>query len=553
MRVAGSSTQGTDAALLELMLEAVVDGIVFVDSSKTIGYINQAGREILRCSHQDDPLLSFNELTELLGFDPLAVTLTGPVSGKVSHEGDGAEAVEETLGLRSPPWHGWQQETTIFGVPYLVRGSPVFSSSPDSGGTVLCFKDIRETRQREQIISENLSFASHELLTPLTAIKNALDLLSDKRLGSLSDKQKRFVQLASRNVERLNNLMTALLDLSQLETQGLALDLEEVDVVECIERALATVRDLAQEKGVQLEKQLQERYPRLLADADRLRQVVYNLVHNAVKFTPEGGSVQVSLEVVSRDSLSERLPRDRETELPDRLGDGSLLLTVADDGVGIPASHVTSIFAKFHQGPEPSADQRMRGRGLGLAVVKTLVEAHGGAVWVKSEPGEGSSFQVLLPELSREAHFIRTAAATLARARAVGSLLTLVILKVVPMVTEAISDPCQQEEMLDLLNQVVAAAQSTVRRRDDRVEVFDAPLGMFSLLAEIDPQDVPALLHRLTSTLRQQAEEKGQSLNLQLIWGMASYPGDASTAEELVEAAVDATASTEARVIHLKQ
>jgi signal transduction histidine kinase len=538
---------------LALILEAVVEGIVFVDSNKTIAYINQAGREILHCSLQDDPLPTFNELTALLGFDPLAVTTKGSVSREPLAESNGEEAVEDTLDLSSPPWLGWQQEATIFGVPYLVRGSTISSASPDSGGTVLCFADTKESRQREQIIAENLSFASHELLTPLTAIKNALDLLSDQRLGSLSDKQVRFVQLASRNVERLNNLMTAILDLSQLETQSITLELEEIDVVEPVERVLATVRDLAQEKGVELEIQLQEKYPRLLADADRLRQVVYNLVHNAIKFTPEGGSVQVSLEVVDRDNLSKQLPSDAEIQLPDRVGDGSLLLTVADDGVGIPAAHIKSIFAKFHQGQGPSTDQHIRGSGLGLAVVKTMVEAHGGAVWVESEPEEGSRFQVLLPKLSREEHLIRTAAATLQRVRAVGSLLTLVILKVVPTTKEVISDPHQQEEMLNLFNQVVAAAQSTVRLKGDRVEVLDHNLRVFSLLAEIDPKDVPAVLQRVTSNLKHQAEEKGQILNLQLIWGMASYPGDVSTARELVEAAVQAAAATEAEVIHVEQ
>jgi len=302
--------QPTDAALLEFILEAAGEGIVFVQSEKTIGYINQVGREVLRCARWNDPIPSFTELTTLLGFDPLSITpkdLAASKSMDKTSDGPSGQEPSERSGLSQL---SWQQEATIFGVPYVIRGSPVFTGPSSFAGTVLCFKDLRETHQREQIIAENLSFASHELLTPITAIKNALDLLSGRRFGELSEKQLRFVQLAARNVERLNNVVTAILDLSQLETRTLDLHLEEVNVLEPVERALAPLEGLAQEKGIKLQKKLQDEYPKLLADQDRLRQVVYNLVHNAIKFTPEGGNIYVGLEVVPLDKLSELLPKD---------------------------------------------------------------------------------------------------------------------------------------------------------------------------------------------------------------------------------------------------
>jgi signal transduction histidine kinase len=522
------NTQPAEAVLLRSILEATAEGIVFVNSDRTIGYINQVAREILRCSRQDVPLPTSTELTNLLGFDPLAI------------------AREDSV-------YPWQQEVTIFGVPHVVNARPVFSAPPSSGGTVLCFKDIRETERKERTIAENLSFASHELITPITAIKNALDLLSGQRLGDLNDQQSKFIRLASRNVERLNNVVTAVLDLSQLENKSLALHLEKVNLAAPVGLALATLEGLAQEKGVKLKNQLQDEYPLLLADANRLRQAIYNLVHNAIKFTPEGGNVQVSLEVVDSVTLPERIKKTVETQLPRELASESLLLTVADDGLGIPAAHVKAIFAKFHQGKEPSAEQNMRGRGLGLAIVKTVVEAHGGAVWVESEPGEGSIFRVLLPNLSREAYLIRTAEVSLERVKVMGSALTLVILKVMDVTKEVASEPQMEGEMANLLNLVMPVVQNTVRLSSDRVEILDPVRGVFCLLAEISLENAPALLQRVTSNLRKKAEQNAQILNLQLIWGMASYPKNVSTAEELVAAALKTASGTRAKVIQLEQ
>ncbi|MGD8775596.1 MAG: ATP-binding protein [Syntrophobacterales bacterium] len=546
-------TQGRDQALVELILEAAVEGIVFVNSNRTIGYINRTGKKIFRCSRQDDPLPTFADLAALLGFDPLEVAPEAASISDLLDELDGEDSVQDPLEQHSQSQRYWQQEATIFGVSYLVHGSPISSGPSGSGGTVLCFRDMRGAQQREQVISENLSFASHELITPITAIKNALDLLSGKRLGDLTDKQIQFLQLAARNVERLNNVVTAVLDLSQLEKRSLTLHLEEVNLAEPVERALATLKDLAQQKGIRLQKKLRKEYPPLLADADRLRQVVYNLVHNAIKFTPEGGNVLVSLAVVPRTKLSERLPSNDVVQLPEDLGDDLFLLTVTDDGVGIPAAYVKSIFAKFHQGEGPAADKSMRGSGLGLAIVKTVVESHGGAVWVESEPDKGSRFRVLLPELSRREYLIRTAAAAIGRAKVTLSSSTLIILKVVPLATKVTSDPHLQEEVLNLLDQVVAAARKTVRSKNDRIEILDPSLGTFSLLAEIDPKDVPALLNRLKARLEQQDEAKGQIHDLRLVWGMATYPKDVSTAAELVEAAMKAAEGPKPKVIHLGQ
>ena len=548
-----SNKLAADAVLLGLILDSAGEGIVFVQSEKAIGYINQTGREMLRCARRNDPLPPLTELITLLGFDPLSITPKDIAAGKSMDSAVSGPSAQEVSERSDRSLLAWQQEATLFGVPYLVRGSPVFTEQSSFAGTVLCFRDLRETQQREQIISENLSFASHELLTPITAIKNALDLLSGQRFGELSEKQLRFVQLASRNLERLNNVVTAILDLSQMETRILGLHLEEVDVLEPVEKALATLEGLAEEKGIKLKKQLQAEYPKLLADGDRLRQVVYNLVHNAIKFTPEGGNIYVSLEVVAAAKLKELLPQDDENKPKKSLDRESLLLTVADDGEGIPPAHLKSIFAKFHQGRGPSGDQSTRGRGLGLSIVKTLVEAHGGLVWVESELDQGSTFRVMLPKLSRKTYLVQTVAARLERAKIVSSTLTLVLFRVVPDSTKVRTETQDDNVMADFLQLAVETGQSTVRLKSDTVEILDSSRGVFLLLAELDPKFAPALLGRFAANLKKKAEEKGLPLAMKLKWGMASYPRDVSTAAELVATAIQAVSGAEAEVIDLQQ
>ena len=548
-----SNKLAADAVLLGLILDSAGEGIVFVQSEKAIGYINQTGREMLRCARRNDPLPPLTELITLLGFDPLSITPKDIAAGKSMDSAVSGPSAQEVSERSDRSLLAWQQEATLFGVPYLVRGSPVFTEQSSFAGTVLCFRDLRETQQREQIISENLSFASHELLTPITAIKNALDLLSGQRFGELSEKQLRFVQLASRNIERLNNVVTAILDLSQMETRILGLHLEEVDVLEPVEKALATLEGLAEEKGIKLKKQLQAEYPKLLADGDRLRQVVYNLVHNAIKFTPEGGNIYVSLEVVAAAKLKELLPQDDENKPKKSLDRESLLLTVADDGEGIPPAHLKSIFAKFHQGRGPSGDQSTRGRGLGLSIVKTLVEAHGGLVWVESELDQGSTFRVMLPKLSRKTYLVQTVAARLERAKIVSSTLTLVLFRVVPDSTKVRTETQDNNVMADFLQLAVETGQSTVRLKSDTVEILDSSRGVFLLLAELDPKFAPALLGRFAANLKKKAEEKGLPLAMKLKWGMASYPRDVSTAAELVATAIQAVSGAEAEVIDLQQ
>ena len=216
-----------------------------------------------------------------------------------------------------------------------------------------------------------VSLVSHELRTPLTSIIGYLELLRDESEG-LADEQRQFVAVAHRNSERLHRLVEDLLFVAQLEAGRLELDPTDVDLAELARAAVDAARPAARERGVELAVHAEPVF--LRGDGTRLGQVLDNLVANAVKFTPEGGSVTVR-------AVSE---------------EDAVVVTVTDTGVGIPAEEQRRLFERFFRA-STATERQIPGTGLGLAIVKAIVEAHGGDVSVVSGVDLGTTFRVRLP------------------------------------------------------------------------------------------------------------------------------------------------------------
>ena len=227
-------------------------------------------------------------------------------------------------------------------------------------------RSARMSAQRAtRIKDEFLATLSHELRTPLSAILGWTQILLKKGADIEFHEQKRAVEVIARNARAQVKLIDDLLDLSRIMTGKISLDLQQIAMCDVVEAALDSARPSADAKEVRLQADLEPVQTTVTADSARLQQVVWNLLTNAIKFTPRGGQIQVQLK---------------------RVG-AQMQLSVSDTGIGIPASFLPHVFDRFSQ-RDSSTTRAFGGLGLGLAISKQLVELHGGSIWVTS-PGEG--------------------------------------------------------------------------------------------------------------------------------------------------------------------
>jgi two-component system phosphate regulon sensor histidine kinase PhoR len=243
----------------------------------------------------------------------------------------------------------------------------------DQRGTVAVFHDISDLKRVEAVRRDFVANASHELRTPVAVIKGYAETLLDGGLQD-NDRSRQFVQIIASHAERLSNLINDILTLSKLESKETALECHPLDVCGLLRKAGLLMGEHARQQGITLAIDCpQQGLPKVLADYGRLEQVLLNLLDNAIKYTPPGGSVTLAAE-----------QRDRQ-----------VAFTVSDTGVGIPAKDLSRIFERFYRVDE-ARSREQGGTGLGLAIVKHIVQLHGGEVQVTSEPGRGSRFKVML-------------------------------------------------------------------------------------------------------------------------------------------------------------
>ncbi|MBS1153048.1 MAG: sensor histidine kinase [Myxococcaceae bacterium] len=236
-------------------------------------------------------------------------------------------------------------------------------------------------KELDRLKSSFLATVSHELRTPLTSIIGYSEMLAEGLAGPMNQEQVDYVRTIMDKGETLLKLISSILDISQIEAGKVRLTFEPIDVQEVISSSISSLKPQATKKGVVLETKVPPKLDRVVADRDRLRQVVVNLLANAVKFTPKGGKVSATLTSV-----------EHQAELS---GDGYRII-VEDSGVGIPKDQFDRIFQSFYQ-VDSSSTREYGGAGLGLAIVKSFVEGHGGLVRVTSELNKGSRFIAILP------------------------------------------------------------------------------------------------------------------------------------------------------------
>jgi signal transduction histidine kinase len=347
---------------LQTIIDSIPDGVVIADAAGKRVMINAAGRALLGdlAPPTDQQTFPYTGATNFLYPDgrpyprqelPLDVVLR---ERQILHD---VEVVVPRPDGRT---------RTI-----LLNAAPLFDASERLDGAVGVFRDVTLTKEAEQLKDDFLSLVSHELRTPLTTIQGgARTLLRHHHHLDTTTLESLLGDIAG-EAERLTRLVGNMLDLSRIRAGRLQLETEPVRLDRVIRRAhAATAPKLA---GRQVTLHLADDAPAVEADADRIEQVVRNLLENAARYVPVGGQVTITTRV----------------EKP------VMVTVVADNGPGIPTDQLTRIFERFHQveGPSPTSG----GAGLGLYLSRHLIEAHGGKLWVDSQPGLGSAFSFSLP------------------------------------------------------------------------------------------------------------------------------------------------------------
>jgi two-component system phosphate regulon sensor histidine kinase PhoR len=254
---------------------------------------------------------------------------------------------------------------------YDLRVVPLRLDEGNSRGAMGVFFNITRLERLERVRQEFLSNVSHELRTPLTAIIAFVETLED---GAMEEREsnRRFLAIIRKNAERMHNLIDDILELSAIEAGMVRVEVEAVRLNALVNDVLTALTSRAQARAVTLKNEVAAQAI-VYADARRLEQMLTNLVHNAIKFNRENGSVTIRHERTERDRIS-----------------------IVDTGDGIPPEHVKRIFERFYR-VDRARSRELGGTGLGLAIVKHLARAHNGEVSVQSTPGEGSTFVIELP------------------------------------------------------------------------------------------------------------------------------------------------------------
>ena len=355
-----------EASRSQAILEAVADGVLVTGADNRISFVNSSVESILGI-----------EARQVLGH-----TL---------------QESEDLFGKAGSTWietiRRWSMAPNAFqfGDSYaeqlelgddriaLVHLAPVILQN-DFLGTVSIFRDITHEVEVDRLKSEFVATVSHELRTPMTAIKGYVEILLMGAAGAINENQSHFLDIVKHNIDRLNILVSDLLDISRIEAGRITLATQALDIREVARDVIGTVEHQSndEKKPMTFAVEAPRSLPRVLGDPERVRQILLNLVDNSYHYTPQDGAVTVRLRTLT--------------------GRGEVQVDVIDNGVGIAKTDQERVFERFFRGEHPFV-LATPGTGLGLAIVKQLVEMHKGRIWMKSEGvvGEGSTFSFTLP------------------------------------------------------------------------------------------------------------------------------------------------------------
>jgi len=333
-----------DRARLATILDNMTDGVIMTDIEGNISLANNAARKLFNVKNETGkPLIEVvrdHEMDEVL---------------KLCLEKAETQAVQYESGTSKK----------------YLRAIAVPIYEDELSGVLLLLQDLTELRNLQTTRRELIGNISHEFRTPLAGIKVMAETLRD---GTIDDKEtaKDFLVRIDDEVERLTQIVAELTELSRIETGQAELKLEPVNLNLLIDEVIARLSPQVERQQLIIDKKLAADLPSVQADKERIRQTIINLIHNAIKFTDPDGKITVATRVRS----------------------GSVVVDISDTGIGISRGDLPHVFERFYKGDKARSGG---GTGMGLAIAKHVVEAHGGSIWVQSEEGRGSTFSFSLP------------------------------------------------------------------------------------------------------------------------------------------------------------
>ena len=339
----------------EALLSSMIEGVLAIDRDEHVILINQAAQRMLELG-PDDALGKFH--------------------WEVIRNSEINNLFKEVLKTKE------QKEVKLQIGPlderaFMVYAAPIRAWGGNILGVVAVFHDVTEIRRLEKVRMEFVANVSHELRTPLTSIKGFVETL---KRGAIDERENavNFLDIIERHTDRLNQLITDLLDLSRVETGKKKMDFQPIKVEELINRAVSHFMEISNKNRPKIKYNIASDLPMVLADEEGIETVLKNLLDNAVKYTPKRGEINIT----STDK------------------DDYIEIAVVDNGIGIPSRDLPRIFERFYC-VDKARSRELGGTGLGLSIVKHIIEAHGGTVGVESEVGEGSRFTFTLSKVSK--------------------------------------------------------------------------------------------------------------------------------------------------------
>ncbi len=344
-----------DKKKTDAVIRSITEGLVVVDASGKVVMMNPAAEKLLNVSKNDKigrPISDDVKDTQLLSM--------------IKPGGSGKDRSVELVSQRDDTRKVLRASSAV-----------IEDENGETVGMVSVLNDITKQKDLDQMKSGFVANVSHELRTPLVAIEKSIALIMNGTAGAVPEQQKQLLELAGRNIQRLNVLINDLLELSKLESGKVILKSEYGTIGKVIDEAAAGLASWANAKSLKLEKHVADGLPQAFMDQDKIIQVLTNLIGNSIKFTPAGGIIDIRARMNDNNSKE-------------------ILVSVRDTGIGIAKENLSKVFEKFYQtGERISTD--ISGTGIGLSIVKEIVEMHRGRVWAESEKGKWTEFIFTLP------------------------------------------------------------------------------------------------------------------------------------------------------------